>query len=371
MLILLLIFLILFFIFPIFYSITNYFNYLKRIRNLRIVSQGPLFIESLLFPLDNLKTNSSVKDGQVYLIHGTFAISAPLKEWANMIKERLPRFASLPIFLTNVIIEKIYQRASDLGVFTEEYSQKIQNDYGLPCQLFFWSGHNDHWERLNAAFLFILKLEKDSHLPPKTIYVLAHSHAGSILALCSQIIFNKNFLPEIQKTLPDFPVKTNYSWPLIFEKSQRLKDLKMFFITLGMAPRYSFYECPNLQILHFIHSPQSFPWARHWFSIFFGAKGDFIQQWALAGSDTKSLYPKIRSCNKKLDAHFDLGNNLFSWTLKIRTLNRISPYGKTILIDFDQDYRLLTFLKKIMGHGQYTQIKYQTSLFSVIFKHQN
>ena len=346
------------------YTMASYWRYKLQIKKLPLRDDLSFYF----LPLKENLNSGQRAPAKVYLIHGTFAVSAPLKDWVRVIEKRIPKLATFLFHLSKIIIDIIYSRASDVGIFLDDYAEKLKYHYNLNCSLFYWSGHNDHYARLTAAFKLIDQIKKDN-VSEKEIILVGHSHGGSILAICTQIIYNANFLQQLEKTLPTNSTEFHPGLNETKKNALELKNKKWSIITLGMAPRYHFYPHSNISILNLIHSPKAFAYSRHWPSLFYGPKGDLIQQWALSGSDTKSLDFKIRNINKKLDLILDQGCNLFTWGHEIKKLKRISPYGKTILLEFDGGYSIVNAVKSIMGHGQYTQLKYLPDLWQIIFKH--
>lgn len=346
------------------YATVSYQRYLAKINKLPLTHELPFYA----LPLNKNIESKKLISAKVYLIHGTFALSAPLKDWVRVVEKRMPQLARFAFHFSKLIIDIIYSRASDMGIFTEEYKVKLNQKFNFDCSLFFWSGHNDHSERILAAVALIDQISRDAP-DEENIVIMGHSHAGSIAALLTQIIYNQDFLPLLEKTLKETPLPFSKSYKEISEISRKIRLKKLIIITLGMAPRYHFFENPNITILNIIHSPKAFPFARHWLSSFWGPKGDLIQQWALSGSDTKSIFPDQRAANKNLDNILDSGNNIFIWNNELKKLNRISPHGKTILVEFSGGYGFINAIKSIMGHGPYTQVKYLEDLWQIIFKH--
>lgn len=292
----------------------------------------------------------------LYLLHGTFVGEDPF-HIAALLERSFPN-------LRKEVIQKIKKKikqgqnlmAKDLGNFVDEHVDFFQSV--LACQVFnfSWSSANHHYARLEGCVDLVEQLAK-RHEGEERVLFIGHSHAGQIFAILTQLFFNEDLRSLVQSI---FPEKN------LLEDLAKIQKLKFDFVTLGTPARYPWYLAENMRLLHLINHRGTDLLGGSFKDAVFTRKGDYVQQWGIAGSDMKAQELEIQKINKSLEPFLGSGTNLEILRKKIPAKNRLHTDGHHIFVDYGDNSRLPNFVKTAFGHGTYTRLKYMPFLLEVV-----
>lgn len=292
----------------------------------------------------------------VYLLHGTFVGEDPF-HIGGLLERSFPN-------IKPEVIQKIRKKikqgqnlmARDLGNFVDEHVAFFQST--LPCQVhnFSWSSANNHYARLEGCMDLIDHLA-NRHENNDRVLLIGHSHAGQIFAILTQLFFNEELRAKAQEI---FPHKK------LLENLAKIQSLQFDFVTLGTPARYPWYLGENMNLLHIINHRGRDLLGGSFKDAVFTRKGDYVQQWGIAGSDLKAQEAEAQRINKSLEPFLGAGANLEILRKRIPTKNRLHADGFHLLVDYGDNSRFPNFVKTAFGHGTYTRLKYMPFLIEVI-----
>ncbi len=302
---------------------------------------------------------------QVIFVHGTFVGSDPM----NLIES----FATLLPKKYSSVIGKFHgftksssdRLTRDLGNFPPPYVRIFSAYTGLPAESLIWSSGNHHAARLDGAYQLlgrITELANKAGMERKRILLCGHSHAGQLFAILSNLAFN----PHLRDALHDFrlrlhPTDSPQMWQ---ERYALLKTLPIDLVTFGTPVHYPFVLQDPWQLLHIVNDRSL---RRHCDLDLAGALttkgGDYIQHWAVFGSDSRPLQKRIRNLNHELEHFFGQGVSM-SLLERVSQQNRLlQGAGINALVDYhDNSRKLPNFMLTMFGHGTYT--RYRHMLFN-------
>lgn len=293
---------------------------------------------------------------KIGVIHGTFVGNDPfgISEMTSQL------FPSLSVDRKNKI-ENYFQNKTegmtkDVGNFSQEYLEQMSELLpGIECERYIWSSSNHHTARLMGVIKLIEDLSKNlddkKENNDQGVILIGHSHGGSILAILSHFLSNNWRVEEYIKIL-NILNKTN-----VLDLVESLKERKFYLVTMGTAVRYECNETPKVKFLHFVNHRGDLPIGENLVGCWNTLTGDYIQQWAVEGSDSIALNKTERILNKKLDLILGAGTAPRTWKRRISKRIRCHQKGRNILIDYEDQANILpNFHKSIFGHGVYTRL---------------
>ncbi|MDP7319270.1 MAG: hypothetical protein QF441_01615 [Bacteriovoracaceae bacterium] len=290
----------------------------------------------------------------IYLVHGTFVGDDPFhilgilrKAFPKLSENYLNFIRKQTKFGQNLI-------ARDLGNFIKQHidllEELTQNKSFI--HNFTWSSGNHHYARAKAMFRLMRDIATRAKKGQK-ILLIGHSHAGQIFALFSLFLNNKEFRDVLVSL---FAQEENIEELLYFVKD--LKDYDYVFVTLGTPSRYQWQLTPNMQLLHFInHRGEGVLGGKSWGAAF-TKSGDYIQQWAVAGSDMKSPIASEHRINLQLDEYLGVGTSLEQLRRNLVKRQRLHNVGHHYLVDYGDNGKIPNFLQTIFGHAVYTKMSF-------------
>jgi hypothetical protein len=302
--------------------------------------------------IDLKEINSNYKS--VYLVHGTFVGNDPF-DLIGLLESAFPN-------LKSTIIEKIKIQTKngqdflikDFGNFHKSITSTLEKCFPnkIEINFFNWSSSNHHYARLRGSLSLIKEIASKSNKDDRII-LFGHSHAGQVFALMTQLLNNQLIRKQIIKVL-----KLNKD-----QETSLIKDIKLLsymkfdFVTLGTPIRYSWELSLKTRLLHIINHRGVIPQGGSLSSSITTKNGDYIQQWAIEGSDILSANKQDREMNLELDLILGHGRDLEKLKRCIKFKKRLHHTGHHLLVDFKDHSGLPNSLKTIFGHAIYTQEK--------------
>ncbi|HAA57309.1 MAG TPA: hypothetical protein DCE42_21260 [Myxococcales bacterium] len=306
------------------------------------------------------------KVAALYFVHGTFVGRDPFGFY-RLLEQIAPKSmrAFIPKWKKSTKKQNDWL-LQDNGNFTDKYRKVFCEaiGYKIPCARFSWSSENHHFARLQGAIALVRKLHKHTNKLPKKsrILLLGHSHAGQIFALFT------HFLQDTPVSRGVLPIGLKKSEQAAFAKKvSRLQSFRYDFVTFGTPPRYTWangWPRDDDQLIHIINHRGKSKRGGSLRDIltFRPAKGDYVQQWGITGSDIVSL-GTIGKKNKRLDKILGPGADLSRWRKWIKKRMRVHHKGLTILTDYkDRPKHPIDWMQSLFGHGVYTRM--ETMLFN-------
>lgn len=301
-------------------------------------------------------TFSEYQVKSIYLVHGTFVGEDPFHIAALLERS----FPNLNPTLIEGIKQKIKQGqnllAKDVGNFVDDHVTDFQSRFSSNIFNFSWSSANHHFARVEGCVNLIEHLAHN-HSKQDRVLLIGHSHAGQIFAILTKLFFDTEFRNEVD---------------LIFGKKNllnnliKIQHLKFDFVTLGTPARYKWELSENMRLLHIINHRGNDLLGGSFKDATFTYKGDYIQQWGIAGSDMKSTDSEMQKYNSLLDKYLGPGADLEVLRSKIQFKNRLHNQGFHLLVDFGDNSKLPNFFKTVFGHGVYTRFKFIPFILHVI-----
>ncbi len=298
--------------------------------------------------------------GHVLFLHGTFVGSDPLG--------LLPPLQSFLPSMYEKMEDKIQlamkgamnRIALDNGNFLPHYVELFEKATGevAKCSIMQWSSGNHHIARLQGAIRLISYLITQDNLKPGSrVLLIGHSHARQVFALFTHLIGPS----EIGKQLWDLIDRENLATSHLDRESARLRQVSFDFVTLGGPVRYAWAFLPDMRALHFINHRGEHHQADHMLGFWQTAAGDYVQQWGTIGSDTLATTGRERQLNRELDPILGKGTDTRLWYNSMMRRERLGNFGRTLLVDYQDQGKLPNFLATVFGHGIYT--RYRVMLF--------
>lgn len=318
--------------------------------------------------------NNNVR--QILLVHGTFVGNDALG-FFDLLKNYVYKR------LVNTLRKRgkalINQLLDDVGNYTPRYAATLGEATGIPCELFLWDSGNFHYARLKGAIELAKNLEKtiseNEIVGDERILVLGHSHAGQLFALLT------TFLAADEESQGLYNIMEKYD-DLKEDKKNLINNLKIIkksnldFVTFGTPVRYSWGEYPKFRLMAVVNYRSSVRLS----GLYSTRDGDYVQQWALEGSDAPPLPPEIIEANDEFDSVLDKGRDISLLISHITREERREPryasgdsVNETFLVNYKDNSRFPIFflnpfnmphcVKTLFGHGIYT--KNETMLFNM------
>ncbi len=297
---------------------------------------------------------TKLKIDHIYFIHGTFVGDDPF-DILSFLERAFPSLAGN-------IIDKLRAQiktgnnlfARELGNFHPNLIKRLKEICPKETRFenFTWSSSNHHIARLRGS----LNLMKSIHMntsQDERILLYGHSHAGQLFTLLSQLLSKSIVSSQLKEILLKNDISNEELEGLIASCKKRKFD----FVTLGTPVRYTWNNksFSNSTLLHFINHRGSTPMGGGLTSSISTKNGDYIQQWAVAGSDSKSPVKEDQKLNEELDLILGIGRDSTMLRRNIKFRKRLHKYGEHILVDFGDNSRVPNSFLTVFGHGIYTK----------------
>ena len=339
--------------------------------------------------------------GRVVLVHGTFMgedpfgisstlnaladalplAGAPLRQVADQLRERTPQLLA--------------RMARDLGNYTDEFRRCFQQLAGDDPRIEFpqtaWSSENHHFARADLAVILLEELLSRPLPGDQRVLFWGHSHAGNAFALLSNLLANHP--PSVERFFASAGARMPARWQklkAVLQQSAAPHPLaqQVLFATFGTPVRYGWDTAGFARLMHLnfhrVHNRNEPSRARPVYppgnvaDILSGAWGDWVQSFAIAGTDTTSI-PAARA-NAQLTELLESGLSpvdpaslplslKFTPAGRVRDLcarwqpgTRCHADGVNLLVDYepsgDRTFPGIPIESSVMGHGVATSLRW-------------
>ena len=302
------------------------------------------------------------KFDQAVIVHGTFVGDDPfhIQEYLENIFPSLRSSFSKKI--KRIMRNNNEFLAKDLGNFTKMHESIIDKKliHNGHTHSLVWSSANSHLARVNGL-VSLIRLLREKVKKKESLFLIAHSHGGQIFALYTQVFTNFEHLEDL--------LKASNKLELFDELKKGLaaqRQINMVMVTLGTPVRYKWVQHEKIQLIHIINHRSELPYGGDLKGSLFTEYGDYVQQWAVSGSDSYIARKVEREVNQRLDLLLDIGCDLKLLQVELSKRKRIHNLGHHMLIDLNDKGVRPNFFKTIFGHGTYTKLDIFTELLNHI-----
>jgi hypothetical protein len=310
--------------------------------------------------------------GKAMFVHGTFVGHDPVS-MMSALKAIVPTLSvSIEITLSDLVKRQCDSLLRDNGNFTPDYARLFAaaTGWGRCVENFVWSSGNHHAARLAAALLLAQAVARmhGAAGDAKGILLVGHSHAGQVFALLTRLVREARGReePVLLAAIEGTPLAR-------FADKDALSALgglwapRLCFVTLGSPPRYRWYLGRNMELVSIVNHRGEKPLAGHPGGFLRTRDGDYIQQWGIDGSDFVAVQAWERQLNLALDPLLGQGVGASAWLTASRAQRRVPESGRTLLVDFRDDSRLMpNCVATVFGHGCYTRLAHMLPLVNLV-----
>ena len=309
----------------------------------------------------------------VCLVHGSCA-EPDVAGSLTALTRRLPA--------ARTAVERLIQRIQ-LGVqhvyFDHRYARLLDtalNPPGaqrIPVCLFEWSNENHHLGRADGAVRLVGCLASLEPGRPHRVLLWGHGHAGNLFALAT------NLLGSDRRSLERFFAAADvyYRWPLarcvdipLWNRVRRLllhqgrlrADVSLDVVTFGTPVRYGWESAAYDRLVHFVHRREILDRPPHQAvfppavdDVLSAAEGDYVQQLAIAGTDSPpaAFAWRARLANRRLGRLLERGLETENVEERFRAGTIVPEEGTTLLVDYGPPQGSVA--QHQAGHAVYTE----------------
>ena len=282
--------------------------------------------------------------------------------------------------------EKLDHLAQEVGNFTTAYVKKFQEGLNLagqssiPCERYVWSSVHHHVGRIEAAIDFLeflrgwntnLSLSKDDR-----VLLIAHGHAGQIVALLSNLIMRGDsegrarifeILAKYWEAAPaeGHSVKQLESLYRVLTDQQFLNGAEVDMVSLGTPVRYGWDTDGIGRLLHIVNHRIIRPDGKRWLAKMelpqtawempYQTGGDYVQQLAVAGTDVVPESVEAQQANVDFREILEPYDGFERWLECTRRSTRCPNDGQCLLVEYGVSSQEEAARQHLYGHGCYTQ----------------
>ena len=341
------------------------------------------FLGSDLFGVQRLDEVGGLKRGYSRGIAGLDALLALMREETNGLPT-IPGGRRAPYEDTEQAKALLDQHVGDAANFTQAsvdlFQAGINRDLSrpLPCLRNLWSSEHHHLGRAFAAVAFLHRLTELVHRhhigAGERILILAHGHAGLVLALVSNLL-GKGDSPArtgLLQTVKQHAKQTKTGpgeIELVADRLQAadvLPGIALDVATFGTPVRYGWDPSSLGHVLHIVnHRPMRLD-GKRWLAkmelpqitmempIAWG--GDYVQQLAVGGTDAVPSTPDAKAANKALWELLEPYEGFERWLECARKAVRCQNDGRCVLVDYKDSAPGAAAKDHLYGHAAYTRM---------------
>lgn len=331
-----------------------------------------------LFGMGRLDEVGGLKRGYSRGISGLDALLAAMRQETNGLADAA--FAT-PVKNDEATKKRLDDRLQDAGNFTGALIAQIQAAFGasLPCTRLLWSCEQHHLGRAIATFFLLDRLRTlcvEAKLGEgDRLLVLAHGHAGQLLALGSNLltptlVVGKKKLIDLlvsyaQQTGQDELVALLRQLDPSVMNGRLLNGVQLDVVTLGTPVRYGWDPTGVGKLLHIVNHRSLRPDGKRWLAkmelpqvtvempVAWG--GDYVQQLAVAGSDALPATPEAKAANKSIWELVEPWDGFERWLECARKSVRCPEDGLCLLVDYKDCNGSAAAQDHYYGHAAYTR----------------
>lgn len=276
--------------------------------------------------------------------------------------------------------------AQEVGNFNSSYVNKFEHALiegsGQPihCARYVWSSMNHHVGRVEAAMDLLSYLHKwGSRLAlskEDRLLLVAHGHAGQVLALLSNIITRGEseargrvfeILAKFWETCPSETrsvEQLEQLYRLIME-GKILEGASVDVVTLGTPIRYGWDTEGVDHLLHIVNHRVIRTDGKRWLAKMelpqiawempYQTGGDYVQQLAVAGTDALPDGPQAEQTNVDFREIFEPYDGFERWLECTRRATRCANDGQCLLVEYGVQLEDSP-RQHLFGHACYTQL---------------
>lgn len=337
-----------------------------------------------VFGMQRLDEAGGLKRGYSRGVSGVDALLAAMREESNGIP-LLPGGLKPPLSDDDATRKLLDEQIGDAGNFTnayvESFRKAINQNPAQPifCTRSIWSSEHHHLGRASAAVSLLVQLHrlcKDHNLGRGSrILIQAHGQAGLMLALLSNLlcptpITGRTKLFEIlteyadQTTQPELAATIKLIEPLL-ATGTLLNGTTLDIVTYGTPVRYGWDPSGIGHLLHIVNHRNLRTEGKSWLAkmelpqitmempIAWG--GDYVQELAVAGSDSVPGTESARAANKRVWEMVEPYDGFERWLESARRAVRFPSEGRCLLVDYKDSTGSTNPLDHYYGHAVYTR----------------
>lgn len=295
--------------------------------------------------------------------------------------------------------ETLDNLAQEVGNFTTAYVGKFEEglsgegEASIPCSRYVWSSIHHHVGRMEAAIAFIEFLQqwgsKRSLSNADRILLIAHGHAGQVLALLSNLMTSG----ESEGRPRIFEILAKY-WEACSVEGRSIEQLEALYqvlteqpllggasvdmVTLGTPVRYGWDTDGFGRLLHVVNHRTIRHDGKRWLSKMelpqtawempYQTGGDYVQQLAVAGTDVLPDSPEMEQANVDFREILEPYDGFERWLECTRRTMRCPNDGQCVLVEFGVQANEEDPRQHLYGHGCYTQSRSMVFLAEEIAK---
>ena len=338
-----------------------------------------------IFGMQRLDEAGGVKRGYSRGVSGLDALLSFMREGDNGIP-LLPNGLKPPFSNDDATLKVLDEELGEAGNFTETYVALAHNALNkhlarpITCARVLWPSEHHHLGRAEAAvqLLDALRMLCESRTFGKgdRILVQAHGQAGLVLALASNLLCASPVTgrPKLLGILAAYAGRTNQ--PKLADAVARieqplgdgslLKGAVLDVVTLGTPVRYGWDPSGIGKLLHVVNHRNLRTDGKTWLAkmelpqitmempIAWG--GDYVQELAVAGSDTLPATDAAKDANKAVWEMVEPYDGFERWLECARRAVRFPSEGRCLLADYKDCTGSENVLDHYYGHAVYTRL---------------
>lgn len=276
--------------------------------------------------------------------------------------------------------------AQEVGNFTTAYVKKFEAGLSreasslIPCGRYVWSSVHHHVGRMEAAIAFIEFLQQwgseRSLSKEDRILLIAHGHAGQVLALVSNLITSGE--SEARPRIFEILAKYWGAYPATDQSVEQLEALyqvlteqrflggaSVDMVTLGTPVRYGWDTDGYGHLLHVVNHRMIRHDGKRWLSKMelpqiawempYQTGGDYVQQLAVAGTDALHDSSEMEKANIDFREILEPYDGFERWLECTRLTTRCQNDGQCVLVEYGVQANEEDPRQHVYGHGCYTR----------------
>ncbi len=338
-----------------------------------------------IFGMQRLDEVGGLKRGYSRGVSGVDALLAAMREGSNGIIP-LPGHIKPPLANDDATKKLLDDQVGDAGNFTSasvyQFQKAVNRNVSktITCLRILWSSEHHHLGRATAAVRLLDDLrelcEGQKLAAGDRILIKAHGQAGLVLALVSNLLCPSPISgrPKLlsllstyaaQSNQPDLSAAIKRIEPLL-ETGSLLNGATLDAATFGTPVRYGWDPSGLGKLLHIVNHRNMRTDGKTWLSkmelphitmempIAWG--GDYVQELAVAGSDTVPVTDAAKAANKALWELVEPFDGFERWLECARRAIRIPSEGLGILADYKDSTGSTNVRDHYYGHAAYTRL---------------
>jgi len=337
-----------------------------------------------VFGAQRLDELGGLKRGYSRGVSGLDALLAAMREDSNGIP-LLPGGLKPPLPNDNATKKLLDEQIGDAGNYTSTNVQRFQNAISknlsqpILCQRMLWASEHHHLGRAIGALhiLDVLRqLCEQHHLTSgQRVLVQAHGQAGLVMGLASNLLCPSQITgrPKLLDLFTSYAEETNQPnltatiarlEPLL-AASSLLNGARLDVVTFGTPVRYGWDPSGIGKLLHIVNHRNLRTDGKAWLAkmelpqvtmempIAWG--GDYVQELAVAGSDSVPASEPAKAANKALWEMVEPYDGFERWLECARRAVRFPSEGRCLLVDYKDSTGSTNPRDHYYGHAAYTR----------------